>query len=152
MTEIIRSLTWLNPEFQRRVIALEKDLAVSYETGLTKTNFKIFETFRSPERQKSLVTKGASKAGAWHSAHQWGFAVDFVPYISVEDSEVLGREGVDVVPGWNWHPANDYRFLAARAKLVNLAVPIAWDLVHVESPDWPAYHTMLKRFVIPELK
>lgn len=42
--------------------------------------FKIFETYRSPERQVILKKKRpkVTNAGPWQSMHQYGLAVDFV--------------------------------------------------------------------------
>lgn len=47
--------------------------------------FRIFEAFRSPERQADLYAQGRTKSGdivtyaqPWYSYHQYGLAVDFV--------------------------------------------------------------------------
>lgn len=39
---------------------------------------RIFEHWRTPERQAQMIAKGASKAGPWQSAHQYGLAVDVI--------------------------------------------------------------------------
>lgn len=39
---------------------------------------RVFEHWRSPERQEQMIAKGVSKAGPWRSAHQYGLAVDII--------------------------------------------------------------------------
>jgi hypothetical protein len=50
--------------------------------------FRVFEAVRSPSRQRWLFAQGRSRKGAkvtaadaWSSYHQYGLAVDFVPFI-----------------------------------------------------------------------
>ena len=51
--------------------------------------FRLFEAFRTPERQTDLYAQGRSKPGAivtyqppWRSYHQYGLAADFVLYVN----------------------------------------------------------------------
>jgi len=135
--EIIRDTNLLNPEFARQIRGLAQDLILSYETGLTKTRFEIFETFRHPERQKHLVKQGTTKAAPYASAHQFGLAADFVPVLSDEEAASLSmRIGERVFPGWNWHSTHDYEFLRKRAIHWKISVPISWDPCHVEHPNF----------------
>lgn len=136
---IIRDLTLLHPKFAGAVVKLNKLCSGGYETGITKTNFKVFETFRHPTRQNDLFAKGTSKARQFTSAHQLGLAVDMVPYLSPEEATALAeRIGERVLPGWNWHSSHDWLFLKRSAEAVGLGVPMDWDRAHVEHPDWPA--------------
>lgn len=135
---IINDMRLLHPKFARAAVKLRQNLALAYETGVTKTNFQVFETFRHPSRQNELFAKGTSKARQFTSAHQLGMAVDMVPYLSAEEATALAeRINERVLPGWSWHSSHDYDFLRKEARKVGLDVPIVWDRVHVEHPDWP---------------
>lgn len=84
--------------------------------------FLLFEGYRDPARQAEEVRQGDSKAKPWSSAHQYGLAADFVPYINGE---------------WTWDaPDSAWRFLERCARDCGLHVPIAWDKVHVQHPAW----------------
>ena len=97
---IYSDLTLCNPEFAARCTRLHKYLVDAHQTGRTKTRFEIFETFRTPMRQRDLFKKGASEAGPFQSAHQFGLAVDFVPHISPEEAHALYVNiGERVMPG-----------------------------------------------------
>lgn len=129
----------LNPKFSRACRRLHQFLIDAHETGRTKTRFEIFETYRTPMRQADVLKKGSSTAGAFQSAHQFGLACDFVPYLSSEEAVELSarlNDGTKVKPGWNWHASHDYRFLATAAQQFGLSVPITWDPCHVEHPKW----------------
>lgn len=136
---IIRETYLLHPKFRRAVEALGQDLARAYETGVTKTNFKVFETFRDPRRQADLLAKRVTKAGFYQSAHAFGLAADFVPFLTPDEADALAqRKGERVLAGWNWDSSHDFRFLAERAAAFELSVPISWDLVHVQHPQFDA--------------
>ena len=136
---IVRDMTLLHPKLIGLARKLQKALIAGHESGLTKTRFEVFETYRDPSRQADLFIKKATKAGPYASAHQFGLAIDFVPYITAEEAAKLGeRIGERVLPGWNWHSSNDYSFLKTEAMKVGLVVPISWDLCHVEHPNWPS--------------
>lgn len=134
---IIRDLTGLNPKFKGVIVRLHDYLVDSHETGRTKTRFEIFETIRSPARQADLIKKGVSKAGPWQSPHQFGLAVDFVPYLTgVEATDLGNRIGEKVLPGWSWHSSHDYAFLHQAAEKFGLDNSISWDPCHVQHPQW----------------
>lgn len=148
MNTIISDLALLEPKFGRACGRLHAYLIDAHETGRTQTRFEIFETYRHPLRQASLLKKGVSKAGPWESAHQVGLACDFVPYLSVEEAEALSlRKGERVLPGWNWDASHDYRFLATAAKSFNLAVPISWDPCHVEHPRFREFRASWRKLI-----
>lgn len=141
-------LSLCNPEFAARCTRLHKYLVDAHETGRTKTRFEVFETYRDPIRQRDMFAKGVSKAGPFQSAHQFGLAVDFVPFVSPDEAARLSKlTGERHFPGWNWHSSHDYSFLAASAKLFKLAVPITWDLCHVEHPNWQKLRESFRRWV-----
>jgi hypothetical protein len=90
--------------------------------ALAPTPFRPFETFRDPARQLDLLEQGTTKAGAFESPHQFGLAVDFVPYID---------------GNWTWQaPPELWDELAHHATVCGLLTPIAWDRPHVEHPVW----------------
>ena len=135
---IIRDPKTFHPKFARAAGALNKLLVGGYETGITKTNFQLFESYRHPGRQFEVFSKGTSKARPYTSAHQLGLAGDWVPYLSPVEAEALAeRIGERVLPGWNWHSSHDWLFLRKCAQQVGLDVPMNWDRAHVEHPDWP---------------
>lgn len=145
---ITRDLSLLHPKFARAVVKLNKLCSGGYQTGITKTNFKVFETFRHPTRQNDLFAKGTSKARQFTSAHQLGLAVDMVPYLNAEEATALGeRIGERVMPGWNWHSSHDWDFLRRSAQQVGLLVPMQWDRAHVEHPDWPTLLMWMNKIV-----
>lgn len=131
MTDVYRRIAgfeWLNPKAIESFDALAKALARAYETGETETLFKPFESYRMPERQLDLFAKGTTKARPWRSAHQYGLAVDFVPFVPLSANRAVGE--------WSWRANHDYKFLAASARHCGLDVPISWDPCHVEHPIW----------------
>lgn len=134
---IYSDVSLLNAKFGRSIVRLHKYLIDAHETGRTKTRFEIFETYRDPVRQASLLGKGTSKAGPFQSAHQFGLACDIVPHLdNREANELASRIGEAVFPGWSWHSSHDYSFLAKAAEEHGLTVPISWDRCHVEHPKW----------------
>lgn len=88
--------------------------------------FRIFETYRSPEDQDREYAEGDSKLRAGQSAHQYGLAADFVP---------VDEDGDWYWPPWEW-AGWDALEVAARAN--DLLTPIEWDRPHVEVPEWRA--------------
>lgn len=126
----IRFAGWelVHPKAKDAFEALAERLARSYEARLTHTLFKPFETFRGPLRQAHLFAEGTTKARAWQSAHNYGLAVDFVPFIPLSTDRAVGK--------WSWARDHDYKFLAAVADDYGLSVPISWDPCHVEHPLW----------------
>ena len=145
---IYSDMSLCNPEFAARATRLHKYLIDAHETGRTKTRFEIFESYRTPMRQRDLLKKGVSKAGPFQSAHQFGLAMDFVPHLSPEEAAALSAStGERVFPGWNWHSSHDYRFLATAAQLFKLTVPISWDPCHVEHPNWPQLRAAFRKYV-----
>ena len=89
--------------------------------------FRLFEGFRSPQRQRWLYAQGrtrpgivVTKARAWRSYHQYGAAADLVLF---EDGH------------WSWESAGDtqrwWRRMHALAREEGLQ-PLSWELPHVQ--------------------
>lgn len=74
LTKRTNSLDFLHPLVRRAAMDTLDELALS------DIRFRLFETYRTPERQKLLKAKRpkVSNAGPWQSMHQYGLAVDFV--------------------------------------------------------------------------
>ena len=123
----------LYPEMQGPVRALAEELALAYQADKTEFRFEVFETYRSFWRQAELFAKGTTEARPGQSAHQFGFAVDFVPYLSQSEGVALG-----VRPGWYWPKPedSDWEVLAELAAQHGLLCPASWDKPHVEFPGW----------------
>lgn len=117
----------LHPIARDAFMELAIDLSDQYAKENTKTNFKLFEGYRSPQRQNYLFygTPQVTKAHAWTSAHNYGLACDFVPYL-YEDGSYR----------YSWDETHDWPFLKKRAAIFGLIVPITWDRGHVEHPKW----------------
>jgi len=100
--------------------ALYADMALDQKLAV----FQPFETYRTPHRQRELYghKPPVSKAKPWHSAHQYGVAVDFVPFINNQ---------------WDWDgPADLYNSLHELAAKHGIHSPIKWDLGHLVLRNW----------------
>ena len=71
----------LHPKARPTFMGLAAVLKDQYEAKQIKTLFLPFEGYRSPERQNYLFhVMKTTKARAFQSAHNYGLAVDFVPW------------------------------------------------------------------------
>lgn len=125
--EIVR---YLHPRALQSFRKLTEHLERSYENGTTATLFRPFEGLRSPIKQEELFRQRppVTHVGAWHSAHQYGLAVDFVPH----------NRGV-----WSWSEDHEWFFLRDSAAQFGLENPYDWDRAHVEHPLWTRYREVL---------
>jgi len=92
--------------------------------------FRLFETYRSPIRQGELRAQQppVTKAGPWHSPHQYGLAADFVTWANGH---------------WDWDVnEQEYRLLHSLAEGLNVHFPLKWDPGHCELKDWERITTI----------
>lgn len=124
----IELLTLLHPQASHQFIQLQVHLVQMHRAGKTPTLFLAHSGYRDPAKQNVLYDsgRGVTKVKAFESAHQYGLAVDFVPWV----------RSVDGKYNWSWAEEHDYPFLKIAARGYGLSVPLAWDKVHVEHPLW----------------
>ncbi len=92
-----------------------------------KLPFRVFEAYRTPERQRLLYRQGrdvpgdiVTKARAWDSYHQYGLAVDFVLYIS---------------GSWSWKSTGQYAKMWQRLHVIGRQhglEPLSWESPHLQ--------------------
>lgn len=116
-------LALLHPRFRQAVSGLLASLA---QAGAP---FRVFESYRTPERQQWLYEQGRTRPGSivtkappWRSMHQYGLAADLVLFI---DGQWSWRDSGPLQAHWAL-----LRSLAASAGLRTLT----WEAPHVE---WP---------------
>ncbi len=119
-----RELNHLHPIIRQKVTRLLDKLSLE---GLP---FRLFEGFRSPQRQKYLYAQGRTRPGSivtyvkpWASFHQYGLAVDIVLFIHSE---------------WSWDTSGEKQqwwerlHELAREEGLN---PLSWERPHLQLPD-----------------
>lgn len=116
-------LDLMHPACKHQFKTLFAHLELDYVQGKVNWQFKVFETYRTPQRQAWVYGQGNSKAQPYRSAHQFGFAADFVPW-TVERGYTWDVE----TAAWDW--------LRSRAVQHSLLNDLSWDRAHVESPLW----------------
>ncbi|NKM06061.1 hypothetical protein GFM29_19955 [Rhizobium leguminosarum bv. viciae] len=92
-----------------------------------KLPFKVFEAFRTPERQRYLYRQGreipgdkVTNAEAWESYHQYGLAADFVLFIN-------GK--------WSWEDKRQYAKMWQRLHDIGRQhglEPLSWESPHLQ--------------------
>jgi len=111
---VFGTLDDLHPLIKSRIMKLLAD------PELVATNFRPFETVRSPARHRDLLTRmpPVTKSKVWESAHNYGLAVDFVHFDNYS---------------WSWHSSSESNWARFHALLDKhgLAAPITWDPGHV---------------------
>ena len=75
------------------------------------------------QRQREALANKTSRADMYQSAHQFGLAVDFVPWDN-------GR--------WSWDMKHPWDALRAAAHKRGLLNELSWDRAHVEHRYWQA--------------
>lgn len=108
-------------------------LKVVEETNALGLPFRIFEAYRTPERQNWLYAEGrtrpgriVSKARAWQSMHQYGLAADLVLFVDGQ---------------WSWGgKASDWAKMHEIAGSLGLT-PLKFETPHIEiiGADWRQY-------------
>jgi peptidoglycan L-alanyl-D-glutamate endopeptidase CwlK len=114
----------LHPIFRQRAAALLKSL------DSENLPFRLFEGFRTPQRQQYLYEQGrtrpgnvVTKARPWQSYHQYGVAGDFVLYEN-------GR--------WSWDDTGERRKWWERLHELGREVglePLSWEQPHLQMQD-----------------
>jgi hypothetical protein len=119
-------LDLLDRGFRAKLEAVIADLAAA------GSPLKLYETIRSPARQKELFARGrdpdaadfgrtVTKATAYESLHQWGHAADLVGFVN-------GR--------WTWDiPKGDWLALGVAAKRHGLET-LSFEKPHIQTPDF----------------
>lgn len=115
----------IHPKARTSFMRLEEDLTRAVLASEVNVWFRPFSGYRSPMDQIDLVRRGVSKAGPFQSAHNYGLAVDFVPF---DDERKI----------FHWPDAKDacWDYLDRRVTQMGLLRPISWDRPHVEHPLW----------------
>jgi hypothetical protein len=128
---VVRSLDLIHPRARMKFRELERQLISAFRAGKTSSDFRVFETYRSPMRQQAIYEESSGHTGAqaYESAHQYGLAVDYVPF----------NGGV-----WSWDQKHDWDFLRAAARGLGLKNDLSWDRPHVEHPVWEDVKKVLR--------
>lgn len=122
----------LHPICQQAFRKLADHLKRAYQEGRTTTYFAPFEGLRTPIKQEELFRQRppVTHVGAWHSAHNYGMAVDFV--------------AVNSAGQWSWSEKHDWNFLRASAIQFGLRNHLDWDRAHVEAIAWSRVAALIK--------
>ena len=131
-----RDLARLHPRMREAVQGLLQQFAAE---GLP---FRVFEAWRTPERQAWLYAQGRTRPGSkvtgaepWQSFHQYGMAVDFVLFEG-------GR--------WSWDDSGPRRAHWQRLRALVQAAglrSLSWEAPHAE---WPTTLTALRQAQWPD--
>lgn len=126
----------LHPIALQEFRKLAQYLESSYKDGRCATLFLPFEGLRTPIKQEELFRQRppVTHVGAWGSPHQYGLAVDFVPF----------RLDGPGPRGWHWLETAEWHYLRTAAALFGLTNPFDWDRAHVEHPAWKGLRTVLQ--------
>lgn len=119
---INRDLSLLAPFVKERV-----ESAI-YDVNRAGYKLRVFEAFRSPERQNSLYAEGRTKPGkiitnakAWQSWHQYGVAVDVAYFVDGKwtwDGDFKKPAETFVAEGFTWlSPFEQVHFQLTSPKL-----------------------------------
>ena len=118
-----------------KLIAATRAFEFAVPRFSSECRFEPYEGFRHPMRQLYLVEETeATKSRPWHSAHQYGLAVDFAVRIYKDD----------VPTGWSWPNSAPWDELRVMAQAFGLDVPVEWDRGHVVHPLWNQFQKVMK--------
>jgi peptidoglycan hydrolase-like protein with peptidoglycan-binding domain len=123
----IQDLSILHPTVRAKVSSIQTQLDAE---GIP---LRVFESYRTPERQNYLYAQGRTRPGgivtykkAWGSYHQYGLAVDFVFY---ENNK------------WNWGPEGSKKHQRWYKRLHELGAyyglePLGFETPHLQLVGW----------------
>jgi len=122
----------LGPRSQARLKGVHPDLVKVVERAIqiSDVDFTVLEGLRSIDRQRALVTAGASKT--LNSRHLTGHAVDLGAWV---DDEVR----------WDW-PLYHKIYIAMLAASIELQIPIEWGGNWTSFKDGPHYQLPWKEY------
>jgi hypothetical protein len=132
----------LHPRFRALLDQLLQKLAAENRP------FRVFEAFRTPERQEWLYAQGrtrpggiVTKAGAWKSFHQFGLAADLVLFIdgnwSWDDAGPLAQHWTRLRELASEVGLRTLSFEVPHVELpVELLVDVSPDLLSTGDEDW----------------
>ena len=133
-----RSIENLHPLMRqpvRDLLAVLHPIRWKGEDGVTYM-WALYEGYRSPEDQHYLFTETRNThADAWHSAHQFGMAVDIV-------GTPPDAGGHPTLGGWSWSKLNPWPEMHFHAHKCGLTSPLAWDQAHIELGAWQTFRSL----------
>lgn len=117
-----RDISLIHPVWSCQLWKLVQAVEAKFASGSLHRHWRIFETYRHPDRQDMLLRQGTTRAGAWHSPHQYGLAADWASY----DQD-----------RWDWPVTQEaYQELHELGHTFGIRFPISWDPGHCQSPVW----------------
>lgn len=133
----------LHPKVQGAFQHFSDELFRLYLTGEGPCWFKAFEGYRSPQRQLELyqTSRGdgsrVTNAKPFESAHQYGLAVDYVPFVVRDPREVKETAQETTQGSWKWDVDDSaWDWFDSQVKRAGLYRTIRWDRPHVTHLMW----------------
>ena len=123
MTARSADMTLLHHECRADFYLLMGDLQRDFTHKKINVLFHPFEVYRHPHRQAEVLAQKTSRARPYESAHQFGMAVDFVPFDPATQR-------------WSWRDGPHWDYLRVRAHARKLLNELDWDRAHVEHPKY----------------
>lgn len=140
-THIHRDSVLLHPEARPLFQKFIGQLLDARRDRQINTHFRVFESYRSPLRQELLYAQGRGEPGnivtnarAWQSAHNYGLAIDVVPYYTKEEAESLNINGGRAGFFWDHAPKEEWDFVHNLARSMGFEDRIPWDSPHIQHP------------------
>jgi peptidoglycan L-alanyl-D-glutamate endopeptidase CwlK len=132
----------LDPRSLTRLEGVHPDLikVVNRAAEVTDVPFIITEGLRTIERQRKLVTAGAS--WTMRSRHLTGHAVDVAAFIDLDGSGDYTKE--DNIR-WDW-PLYDRIAVAMKGSAFKLGIPIVWGGDWATKKDGPHFELDRKQY------
>lgn len=125
---INRNISELHPKFRGVTQRIAHELLRAYEAGETQTNFEIYETLRSFDRQHYFIAKGVSETIPREHPLCNGVAARFVPLVRVD--------GPGNMWAWDWDIDHDWGFLKSTVDKFGMWIDTHWCADTIVHPDW----------------